>query len=91
MDWKTAAITYGSTTAKLRAMSTEEYEAYYLKWHDKSTDKINEGGADKAKWIGFLDALHDEADRRANGTADTDPWLDEVLRYLYEEKEVPCR
>ena len=89
MDWKTAAITYGSTTAKLRAMTYEESVAYRAKWHEKAVAKIEEGGADKAKWIGFFDALHDEADRRANGTADTDPWLEEVLRDLYEEKEVP--
>lgn len=92
MDWKAAAITYGSTTAKLRAMTREEYEEYREKWIDKALFRIQvkdiDGNPDP-KWVGFYDALMAEDDRRANGTADTDPWLDEVLRYLYEEKEVP--
>ena len=87
MEWKAAAITYGSTTKKLRAMGDREYTAYRLKWEENAHVKAVE--TDDPKWWGFLDAFIDEGDRRANGTADTDPWLDEVLRYLYEEKEVP--
>ena len=88
MDWKLAAQTYGSTTAKLRVMSDEEYRAYAEKWTERAiTGMEKEHGLSKVKWIGFWDALHDERDRRAGGTADTDPWLGEVLKYLYEERE----
>ncbi len=85
MDWKAAARVYGDTTRKLRAMDFSEYMVYRERWHKQAYQKSVE--TNDPKWHGFLDALVDEGDRRHKGEADTDGWLDEVLRYLYEEEE----
>jgi hypothetical protein len=95
--WKDIARTYGKVTAEVRAMTDEEFAEYRDKWRLKAVSKL--GGlpsAETAKWVGFWHAVVDDEKRREHSRAltpgkaiESDAWLDGVLTYLYEDKEVP--
>jgi hypothetical protein len=95
--WKDTARTYGKVTAEVRAMTDEEFRAYQDKWRDKLAAGLNGSpSGTTAKWYGFRDAVRDDEMRRIHSRAltpgkaiESDTWLEGVLTYLYEEKEVP--
>jgi hypothetical protein len=95
--WKDTARTYGKVTAEVRAMTDAEFAAYCAKWGDKLAAGLNGvPSGTTAKWRGFRDAIMDDEKRREHSRAlrpgkaiESDTWLDGVLTYLYEDKEVP--
>lgn len=102
--WKDAARTYAETRARLAQMPWAAYQEYVATWEGKAVRGMaGVPSATAAKWRGFHDALVDDLKRRENNARLDDPlapgfvvqpvpsddWLDGVLKYLYEEQEVP--
>jgi hypothetical protein len=86
--WKVSARQYLKTRQELAGLDAAAFQAYYLRWWQKSLmGMLDKDLAKAAKWLGFNDALNDEALLRQRGPEGGDEDLKRLLDYLYEEAE----